>query len=268
MNKLLTMSATELAKAIREKKHTSVEVVEAHIQRMEAVNPKLNAMTETRYDEARREAKAADERISKSTNGLPPLLGVPCTIKDSFAMKGFHWAVGIWARKDLIADFTATNVERLQNAGAIVLGRTNVPEGCMWVETYNTIYGRTNNPYDLRRTVGGSSGGEGCIVGAAASPFGLGADVGGSIRYPSAFNGVPGHKPTGGLVPGTGNDPKAEGPLARYCTCGPIARKVEDLKLILPIIAGPDGKDSSVIDKPLQNPDSVDVKKVKVYYYD
>lgn len=269
MNELLTLSTAELARRIKNRQLSPVEVVDAHIKRIEEVNPKLNAVIHFRFDKAREEARAADERIAQGgTADLPPLFGVPCTIKESFAMKGFPWTVGIWARKDVVADFDAITVKRLQDAGAIILGRTNIPEGCMWCETYNKIYGRTNNPYDLGRTVGGSSGGEGAIVGAGGAPFGLAADVGGSIRYPSAFNGVAGHKPTGGLVPGTGCIPIAEGALARYCTYGPIARRVEDLKLILPILAGPDGIDKSTIDEKVGDPDSVDLSKTKIFYYD
>jgi len=138
----------------------------------------------------------------------------------------------------------------------------------MWCETYNHVYGRTNNPYDLGRGCGGSSGGEGAIVAAGASPFGLGADVGGSIRYPSAFCGVPGHKPTGRLVPGTGHWPEAHGVLANYCTYGPMCRSVDDLAYILPILTGPDGKDKVTIDHEIKNMDEVDVSKLNVYFFD
>ena len=268
MENLFTMSATEIARGIKEKRLSPVEVVEAHIKKIEEVNPKLNAVVQFRFDEARAEAREAEAKLNGGSENLPPLFGVPFTVKECFAMDGFPWTAGIWARKDFIADFDATTVKRLRDAGAIVVGRTNVPEGCMWCETYNTIYGRTNNPYDLGRTVGGSSGGEGAIVGAGASPFGLAADVGGSIRYPAAFNGVPGHKPTGGLVPGTGCDPKAEGPLGRYCTYGPIARRVEDLKTIMPLLAGPDGKDNATLDKKIESPDSVNLSETKIFHYD
>jgi fatty acid amide hydrolase 2 len=138
----------------------------------------------------------------------------------------------------------------------------------MWLDTYNHVYGRTRNPYDLNRSAGGSSGGEGAIVAAAASPFGIGADIGGSVRYPSAWNGVPGHKHTATMLPGTGHWPPALGPLAGYNTYGPICRRVEDLAYILPLLAGPDGKDTIVEERELKSPDSVDLSKLKVFFMD
>jgi len=268
MKELFTISAKEMARRIRAGELSPVEAVEAHIRRIQSVNGLLNAVVVDCFEAARQEAKAAEARLSQSRDNLPPLFGVPCTIKDCFAVAGYPWAAGVWARKDLIAEADATVVERVRKAGAIVLGKTNVPEGAMWIESYNYVYGRTNNPYDLKRTVGGSSGGEGSIVGAGASPFGIGSDIGGSIRYPSAFNGVAGHKPTGGLVSGNGHWPTVSGPLTCYNTYGPIARRVEDLALLLPLLAGPDGKDPAVVDKPVLPPESVDLSRVKVYYFD
>lgn len=268
MNELLTMSVSEMARRIRKGELSPVEAVSAHIERIEKVNPKLNAVVVSCFEEARREAAAAEEQWRRSREDLPPLFGVPCTIKDTYAVKGYPWSVGVWARRETAADFDATVVARVKKAGAIVLGKTNVPEAAMWCESYNHIYGRTNNPYDLRRTVGGSSGGEGAIVAAGGSPFGIGSDIGGSIRYPSAFNGVAGHKPTGGLVPGTGHWPPTTGPLARYNTYGPLGRRVSDLALLLSILAGPDGQDLAVEDRPVLPPESVDRKKLKVFYFD
>jgi fatty acid amide hydrolase 2 len=138
----------------------------------------------------------------------------------------------------------------------------------MWVETYNYVYGRTRNPYDLSRGVGGSSGGEGAIVGSGASPFGMGSDVGGSIRYPAAFNGTPSHKPTGGRVPGYGHWPEAHGPIAWYCTYGPMARRVADLAPLMNLVQGPDGKDPIVEDHGPVAPESVDRKKLRVFYFE
>jgi fatty acid amide hydrolase 2 len=193
---------------------------------------------------------------------------VPCTIKDTYALKDLPWAVGVWERRHIIADWDATVVKRVKQAGAIVMGKTNVPEAAMWCETYNHVYGLTRNPYDLKRGVGGSSGGEAAIIAAGGSPFGIGSDAGGSIRYPSAFNGVAGHKPTGGLVPSTGHWPQASGPLAHYCCYGPIARRVCDLAYLLPILAGPDNEDQAVV-KPAQHaPEYPDRGKLKVYYFD
>ena len=268
MDELLRMSVVEMARMIRKGRLSPVDVLKAHIRRIEEVNPLINAVIATRFDEAEKEAREARERLAKKREALPPLFGVPCTIKDAYAVKGLPFAGGVWARRNLISDSDATVVERIKQSGAIIMGKTNVPEASMWMETYNHVYGRTKNPYDLKRGPGGSSGGEGAIVAAGGSPFGIGADVGGSIRYPSAFNGVAGHKPTGTLVPSTGHWPPAEGPIARYCTYGPIARRVSDLAYILPLIAGPDGKDMIVEKREGPSPDSVDTSKLKVFYFD
>src|SRR5262249_8717417 len=150
---------------------------------------------------------------------------------------------GLYARRGKPATRDATAVKRLRAAGAIPLGVTNVSELCMWMESANTVYGRTSNPYDLARTPGGRSGGEGAIVGAGASPVGLGSDVGGSIRMPAFFCGVFGHKPTGGLIPNTGQFPIAENDALRYLTTGPLCRRAEDLWPIVRTLAGPDGED-------------------------
>ena len=266
---MLTRSASELATAIRERTTSSREVVEAHIERIRAVNPVLNAVVEDRFEEALKEAEAADGRVTEATaagrlDELPPLHGVPCTIKEVFALPGFRQTSGLVSRRDFVASEEATTVTRLRAAGAVVMGSTNVSELCMWMETSNKLYGRTNNPYDPKRIVGGSSGGEGAIVGAGASPFGLGSDIGGSIRMPAFFNGVFGHKPTGGLVPGSGQYPLAENDALRYLCTGPIARRAEDLMPLVRILAGPDGIDTGCYDQPLGEPDDVDVSGLRV----
>jgi len=269
MNDLLTMSAADIAKKIREKEISPVEVMDIHLARMEEVNPKINAVVVPRFDEARKEAKLAEAQLTGSgRKDLPPLFGVPCTIKDTYAMAGLPWAGGLWKRRDKVPDFNATVVERVIASGAIIMGKTNVPEAAMWVESYNYVYGRSRNPYDLSRGVGGSSGGEGAIIASGASPFGIGSDVGGSIRYPSAFNGIPGHKPTGCRVPGHGHWPEATGAIAKYNTYGPMARRVADLAPLLNLIQGPDGKDSIVEDRGPVVPEEVDRKKLRVFYFE
>jgi len=262
---LLTLSASALARMIRERKVTSTEVVVAHIERIERVNPALNAVVKDRFAEARAEARAADERTkSADPADLPALHGVPCTIKESFALTGMPNTSGLVARRGVLADGDATTVARLRAAGAIPLGVTNVSELCMWMESANRVYGRTGNAYDPRRTAGGSSGGEGAIVGAGGVPFGLGADIGGSIRLPAFFNGVFGHKPTGGLVPGTGQYPIASNAALRYLSTGPIARRAEDLMPLLRILAGPDDKDAGCIPFSLGDPDAVSIADLTV----
>ncbi len=265
MDAFLTLSATELARMIREGEATSGEIVEAHIKRIERVNPLLNAVVKDRFDAARDEAKKADGAMRGQKSGkLPPLHGVPCTIKECFAFAGLPNTSGLKSRKDFVPDFDATAVARLKKAGTIPLGITNVPELCMWMETYNTVYGRTKNPYDQRRIVGGSSGGEGAIIGAGGSPFGLGSDIGGSIRMPAFFNGVFGHKPSGGLVPGTGQHPIAHGKALRYLTTGPLARRAEDLWPLINILAGPDGADEGCTAMKLGDPGKVEINKLRV----
>ncbi len=263
MDDVFTRSALELAADIREGARTSRDVVDAHISQIEKVNPTINAVVRERFDEARAEAEGAD-RLQASGAELPLLHGVPCTIKESFALVGMPNSSGLVARKDVIADTDATTVSRLRRSGAIPIGVTNISELCMWMESNNQVYGRSNNPYDPSRIVGGSSGGEGAIVGAGASPFGLGADIGGSIRMPAFFNGVFGHKPTGGLVPGTGQYPLAENDALRYLCTGPIARRSADLMPLLRLLAGPDGQDEGCAAFPLHDPAQVRIDELTV----
>jgi len=265
-DQILSASGSALARAIRERRVTSKVVVDAHVTRAKSVNPALNAIIRDRYDAALREASLADERTGDlHADDLPPLHGVPCTIKEAFAFEGMPNSSGLWARRDVVASKDATVVERLRSAGAIPLGVTNTSELCMWFESSNKVWGRTNNPYDRARTAGGSSGGEGAIVGAGASPIGLGSDVGGSIRMPAFFNGVFGHKPTGGIVPSTGNHPPARNDVERFVTCGPLVRRAEDLMAVLRIIAGPDGVEQRCVASALGDPAAVDLRKLTVY---
>jgi len=240
---VLRASAIQLADLIRTRELSPVEVVQTHIDRIEAVNPKINAVVHPRFEAAMAEARHAEARVMDSeAEDLPPLWGVPCTIKSAFAVQGMPWDSGLVARKDRVADEDAVTVARLKAAGAIPMGLTNVPEGLMWFETYNTLHGRTGNPYGPGRTPGGSSGGEGSVIGAGASPFGLGSDVAGSIRLPSFFCGVFGHKPSGGRVSCDGQYPPTEGPRSRILATGPMARRAEDLLPLMRILAEPDWK--------------------------
>jgi fatty acid amide hydrolase 2 len=265
MADLLHLSGIELARRIRTGEVSSSEVVERHIERIERVNPRINALVRHRFEQARLEAKQADERIrSQAAVELPPLLGVPCTIKESIAVAGMPNSSGTLSRADLVASEDATAVARVRQAGAIPLGVTNVSELTVWAATFNRVYGRTGNAYDPTRTAGGSSGGEGAIVGAGASPFGIGTDVGGSIRAPAFCNGVFGHKPTGGLVAGTGQFPQYAGRVLRFNTTGPLARRAEDLMPLLRVLAGPDGRDEGCLPFELGDPDRVDLASLRV----
>ncbi|GMV16633.1 MAG: amidase [Polyangiaceae bacterium] len=265
MDPIVRMSATELAGRIRTKELGPVEVAEAHIRRVEQVNPALNAVVAERFDKALDESRAAEARLMRTPAAeLPPLFGVPCTIKDFYAVEGLPQTGGLWLRKDAIATEDAVVVRRVRDAGAIVLGVTNVPEGGLWLESHNRVYGRSNNPWDLRRTPGGSSGGEGAIVAAGGSAFGMGSDIGGSIRLPAAFCGVAGHKPTGRMVPSTGHWPPLEGALRGYLACGPIARRVDDLIAVWKLVAGPDAAGFTQAWE-LGDPAAVDLTGVSVF---
>ena len=238
-------SALELARAIRAGHLRSREVVEAQIERIERINPALNAVVADRFAAARSDADAADARITAAAEDetLPPLLGVPCTVKESIAVAGMPSSAGVVARAGLRMDRSAPVVERIVAAGAIPLGVTNTSELTLWVESSNRVYGRTSNAYDPRRSAGGSSGGEGAAVGAGLVPFGIGSDIGGSIRIPAFFNGVFGHKPTPGLVPSSLVYPPADGDALKLLGVGPITRRAEDLMPLLRTIRGPDEGD-------------------------
>ncbi|MEO1272600.1 MAG: amidase, partial [Myxococcota bacterium] len=266
----LTWSAVALARAIRTQQTTAQAVVEAHIDRVKQVNPIINAVVHARFTQALEEAREADAQVAqavadKTVGELPPLLGVPCTIKECFGLEGMPQTSGLVSRRGVFAERDATAVRRLRDAGAIPLGVTNISELCMWMESHNRVYGRTRNPYDPSRIVGGSSGGEGAIVASGASPFGLGSDIGGSIRMPAFFNGVFGHKPTGGMVPSTGQWPiPPDSEPLRCLGTGPLARCAEDLMPLLRLMAGPDGEDASTQPWSLGDPNAVSVEGMTV----
>src|SRR4051794_29103217 len=264
---LLERSAAELAAAIRQGEVSAREVVDAHIARLERVAPSVNPVAADRFAPAREEAGAADARLH-AAGELPPLLGVPCTVKESIAVAGIPNCAGLVHRRDHRAERSAPAVQRLVEAGAIVLGVTNTSEMTMWVESENHVYGRTSNVYDPRRTAGGSSGGEGAAVGSGGSPVGLGSDIGGSIRLPAFFNGVFGHKPSPGLVPNTGQFPTTSGEAAFMLTLGPLARRAEDLMPVTRITAGPDGEDERCVERELGDPEAVDLAALRVLLAD
>jgi len=253
---MLRLSGSELARRIAGGELSSVEVVQAHIRQVRRANPTINAMVAERFLRALEEAEEAD-----GSSPIGPFHGVPCSIKECFALTGMPNSSGLVRRADIVATEDATAVARYRAAGAIPLGVTNVSELCMWMESINDVYGTTSNPYDPRRIVGGSSGGEGAIV-AAALPFGLGSDIGGSIRMPAFFNGVFGHKPSGQLVPGTGQYPMAEGKAKRMLATGPITRHAEDLWPLMKVLAGPDGQDGEEIE--LGEPSEVSIEGLRV----
>ena len=237
-------SAMEVAAAIRSGSLSSVEAVEACLRRIAVVNPAINAVV--RLADGAIEAARAADAARRRGDVLGPLHGVPFTIKDSLDTAGVTTTAGTVGWAGRVPDRDATVVARLKAAGGILLGKTNTPEFTWANEADNLVYGRTSNPYDLERSCGGSSGGSAAIVAAGGSPFDIGSDTGDSIRQPSHVCGVAGLKPTSGRVPRTGHHPSYRGLLESFTQLGPIARRVEDLCLILPIIAGPDGEDPHI----------------------
>jgi amidase len=255
-------SATWLAEAIRSSRISSLDIVDACLGRIEAVNPALNAVVRLAGD-ARERARQADRELAEGTV-RGPLHGVPFTIKDSLDTADVVTTAGTVGWRDRVPTRDATVVARLKDAGGILLGKTNTPEFTWSDETDNDVYGRTSNPYDLARTPGGSSGGPAAIIAAGGSPFDIGSDTGDSIRQPAHVCGIAGLKPTSGRVPRTGHWPGYAGLFESFTQLGPMARRVEDLELLLPIIAGPDGEDPHVPPVPLRDPSAVSTAGLRV----
>lgn len=258
MEKVIYSSAKTLAALVQKGEVSATELVEGCLERIDEVNGKLNAAVQFCDDRARDEAKAADEAHAGGES-LGPLHGVPMTIKDSLDTEGVISTGGTLGRADFVPDDDATVVKRLREAGAILIGKTNTPELTLHGETDNLVYGRTNNPYDLDRSPNGSSGGAAAIVSSGGVPFDLGSDTGGSIRAPAHVCGIAGIKPTSGRVSRTGHIvPWGMGALDALTTIGPMTRYVEDLDLVLRVIAGPDGRDPGLV--PMSLLDSADVE--------
>ena len=242
--------ASWLARAIRDGRLSSEEVVRAHLDHIGAVNPRLNAMVWVTNESAIRQAKAADRHLAKRDFEPPPLHGVPFTAKDIFDTAGVATTAGLRKLKNNVPDKDATVIARMRSAGAILLGKSNCPPGGTGGESWNPLHGGTRNPYDLTRSPGASSSGEAAIIAAAGSPIGIGSDSGGSIRLPAHYCGIAALKPTTGWVPSTGAYGLVGGLMDPRSQVGPMARFVKDLALVLPLLVGPDGVDSAVIPMP------------------
>jgi amidase len=263
MDPLLFKSATHLLHALREKWVSSEELVRAMLDRIDVVNPRLNAVVQLASEAALAAARDADRRRAQD-EFVGPLLGLPFTLKDAIETEGVICTGGTEGRKAFVPSADAEVVRRLRTAGAVLLGKTNCPElGWAW-ESDNLIYGRTNNPFDLKLSPGGSSGGESAIIAAGGSAFGLGSDAGGSVRFPAHCTGIAAIKPTSGRVPRTGHFPGPGGILDALWQIGPLARSVEDLALILPVLLGPDFHDPSVVPAPVWDFRSVDIKGMRI----
>ncbi len=236
---LVFSDATTLADLIRNKEVSPVEIVQAHLDRIAAVDPEINAIV-TIADGVLAAAKLAEAAVM-SGDALGPLHGVPFTVKDSIDTAGVLTQRGSPIFQGRRPDTDATSVARMKQAGAILLGKTNLPEFSYWIESDNLLSGRTNNPWDLTRTPGGSSGGESAAIAAGMSPIGLGTDLAISVRGPAAQTGITSMKATHGRVPMTGIWPRAP---RRFWHVGPMARSVRDIALAFAQLAGPDGHDA------------------------
>ncbi|HXD82233.1 MAG TPA: amidase [Candidatus Acidoferrum sp.] len=251
MRDIIGAPAAWLARAIRTKQVSSLEVVRAHLEHIHTVNPRLNAVVFATGESALKQARAADRKNSKRKPEIGPLHGVPFTAKDIFDTAGLPTTAGLRMLRSNIPDRDATVVARMRAAGAILIGKTLCPPGGVGGDSWNSLHGGTRNPYDIARSPGASSSGEAAIIAAGGSPLGLGSDSGGSIRMPAHYCGIAALKPTTGLVPSTGayalpgglSDPRSQ--------VGPMARFVADLILTLPVLVGPDGIDSGVVPVPL-----------------
>lgn len=271
MDRLLDAPAVAVADAIRARTVSSLEVVSAFLQRIEARNPRVNALVQVPAEAALARACLADAALAAGEaagKAIGPLHGVPFTAKDIFETAGVITAAGLPERASFVPENDAVAVSRLQAMGAILIGKTNCPPGGGGGATDNPVYGRTSNPYDVARSAGGSSGGEAAAQAAGMSPLGLGSDSGGSIRLPAHYCGVAGLKPTSCRVPSTGalelpgglSDPRSQ--------IGPMSRFVADLWPAFVAIAGPDGRDSGVVPVPLGAPASVALAGLRLAWFD
>jgi amidase len=235
-NELTRMPAHELAGRIRAREVSPVEIVESYLNRIDSINPTLNAVV-TLAPDALERAREAEAAVARGES-LGALHGVPLTVKDTVEVRGLRTTFGSRVRADYVAEDDAPAVARLRAAGAIIMGKTNCPEFALDYTSENPVFGRTNNPHDLERTPGGSSGGCAAAVSAGMTAGSLGSDLAGSVRIPAHFCGVAGLKPTAGRVPGGGHLPPMSGLHSLGATLGPLARTVDDLSLLYQVLSG------------------------------
>jgi amidase len=263
------LSAAGAADEIRKKNISSLEITKMVLERIKRYDPKINAIIVLSEEKALERAREADGALAKGENwGV--FHGVPITIKDAFQIEGVVTTAGAPFLKDYIPELDATAVARLKKSGAVILGHTNVPFMLSDHQSFNEIYGRTNNPWNLDRTPGGSTGGGAAAVAAGLSYLSLGSDIGGSIRVPAHFCGIFGHKPTVDLIPQRGHIPPIPGtppsPSSELPVAGPLARSAEDLHLALSVCGGPDIPDNVAYSWKLPEPRKKNSKKYKIKY--
>lgn len=259
---MLEGSAVSLAREIKARNVSAVEVMQAHLERIQRTHAQVNAAVEVLAASALQDAKRVDEGIITG-----PLAGVPFSVKDSIDVAGSRTTSGTLGRKNApVADRDATLVRRLREAGAIPVAKTNLPDLLFSFETENLLFGRTNNPYDLTRTPGGSSGGEAALIACGGSALGLGSDAFGSVRLPAAFCGLAGIKPTAGRLPRTGHVPGPGGWVQPIWQIGPMARRVEDLMVAMRLLAYPDEVDLWSPPVPLMESEA-ELKQLRIAFF-
>lgn len=263
---IIYSSAASLARLIREREVSATEVMRACLDRIEQVHPVINAVVELRAEEALREAASIDARLAQGED-MGPLAGVPLSVKDSIEVVGTRCTAGTLGRAAAMSTRDATLVGRLKSAGAIVVAKTNLPDLLFAFESDNLLFGKTSNPYHPGRTSGGSSGGEAALLATGGSAIGLGSDAAGSVRLPSHFCGTAGIKPTLGRLSRTGHVPPAGGWVERIWQIGPMARTVEDLQLLMPLLIGGDGIDPTVVPFPWAPPGEKQLRNLRVAFF-
>jgi Asp-tRNA(Asn)/Glu-tRNA(Gln) amidotransferase A subunit family amidase len=263
MNKIIFGTIAEITAGIREKKFSPVEVVEAHLERVATLQPKLNAFVHLDAEGARRQARAAEAAVMRGEE-VGPLHGVPLTVKSCIDVAGWPAPAGSLLRKDYVVQQDAPLVARLRARGAILLGNTNTPEYLMAYETDNLSSGKTSNPWNLERSAGGSSGGEAASIASGCSAGGVGSDGGGSIRVPAHFCGICGLKPTPGRIPATGHFPGGGGAFGWIGVVGPMARTIADVRALSEAMAGPDAGDALSAPVPVRRIEEHEMRNLKI----
>jgi Asp-tRNA(Asn)/Glu-tRNA(Gln) amidotransferase A subunit family amidase len=254
-------SATDLLRLLRSRKISPLELAAEHLRQIERLNPQLNALVDFDPERVLQQARGIEESDSV-------LAGLPVTVKSSISTAGHRCEVGSLVNRGSIPDKDATVVARLREAGAVILGTTNCPEYLMAYVTENDLHGRTNNPWNLDYTPGGSSGGESAAIAAGMSAGGLGSDSGGSVRVPAHFTGICSLKPTPGRIPGYGHLPPCIGPFSFLGAIGPMARTIEDVSLLFNSLSGQDPVDPVSPPIPLRQPSLDDVKRLSIGYFE
>ena len=267
IREITRLPASDLARLVRQKQLSPVEIMEAYLRRVEQMDPLLKAFASLEPDRAMDAARQAEKDLM-CPETFQPLLGVPMTIKSCIDVRGFRCEAGSRLRSGYLAGQDAPLVARLKAAGAIVIGNTSTPEALVSYHTENLVQGRTNNPYDLARSAGGSSGGEAAAIACGLSAGGIGSDGGGSIRVPASFCGICGLKPTPGRIPASGHYPPCGGPFSLIGVVGPMARTIPDLRLLLEVTSGYDPGDPVSSPVPFSPGSKCDRGKLRIGFYE